>query len=649
MKSRLAILFLFFIFLWGALVFRGTSLKLFPGEKLKNLQKRQFETSLVLKSRRGAILDRNGKDLAVSVATHSLFADPKLIVDKKKLARALSKELGISFSGVYKKIKSKTRRFTWIKRNLNDLQKKKIEALRERGLGFIEEPKRVYPNDRLLSQVIGFTGREGYGLEGLELAYDDALSGSKKEVVVPRDARGRPLLNDARLLLDVGDGRDVILTVDSDIQFQLERELEDALNVHEAESGVAVVLDVKTSEILAMANSPGYNLNQATIFSAAVRKNRVVTDAFEPGSTMKTFLVAAGLQYGIFKPSTIYDCEGGKLQIGKRLITEADTHHNFGNLTVSEILAKSSNVGSAKMGFDIGAERLHEFLNQMGFGSKYENLLPGVSSGMVQKLPWGKHLLSNISFGHGIAVNALQMAQAYAAIANGGVLKTPRLVRALKDSVSGEEEKIEVEGDKRVMSEEVASILTLMLTEATSPNGTGEAARIPGYPVAGKTGTAQKVDTKNGGYAKGKYIASFAGFVPAHDPKFVIYIAVDSPKEGYYGSVVAAPVFSKMASYLMRKSGVPPVLISDNNVIEDKTGRVQKEALKEIKQIISNQSLKEKMPTLKGLSLREALKRLRERSVDVEIHGSGMVVKATPDVGSDIEQGRKVHLYLEQK
>lgn len=649
MKSRLAILFLFFIFLWGALVFRGTSLKLFPGDRLTNLQKRQFETSFVVKSRRGAILDRNGRDLAVSVATHSLFADPKLIESKKTLARTLAKKLGMNSSAIYKKIKSKKRRFVWIRRNLNEFQKKQVEALGERGLGFIEEPKRVYPNDRLLSQVIGFTGREGYGLEGLELAYDSSLSGSKKEVMVPRDARGRPLLNDARLLFDVGDGKDLFLTIDSDVQYQLEKELEDSIQEHEAERGVGIVMDVETSEILALANSPGYNLNQATMFSAAIRKNRAVTDAFEPGSTMKTFVVAAGLEMNRFKPSTIYDCEGGRLKIGKRWITEADADHKFEKLTVAEILAKSSNVGSAKMGFDIGAKDLRRFLSDLGFGHKISDLLPGLSGGSLQPLPWGKHLLSNVSFGHGISVNALQVAQAYVSIANGGVFKPPRLVRSFRDSVTGEISVRKYPEGRRVISEDVASTLTLMLTQATSDEGTGAAARVPGYPVAGKTGTAQKVDTVHGGYLKGKYISSFAGFVPAHQPRYVIYIAVDSPKENYYGSQVAAPLFSKIASYLMRKSGISPILISDNNVIEKKSDSVQQKALREIKQLIGQQKLKDKMPDLMGMSLREALKQMRGRAAKISIHGSGRVVRMSPERGMDLDTGDKVQLYLEQK
>ncbi len=649
MKSRLAILFLFFILLWGGLVFRGTSLKLFPGERLIHLQKRQFETSFVIKSRRGAILDRNGRDLAVSVATHSLFADPKLITEKKKLARVLAKELGLRSSTIYKKIKSKKRRFVWIRRNLNELQKKRIEALGERGLGFIEEPKRVYPNDRLLSQVIGFTGREGYGLEGLELAYDSVLSGSKKEVMVPRDARGRPLLSDARLLLDVGDGKDLFLTIDGDVQFQLEKELEEAIQEHEAESAIGIVLDVETSEVLAMANSPGYNLNQATLFPAEIRKNRVVTDAFEPGSTMKTFVVAAGLEMNRFRPSTIYDCEGGRLKIGRRWITEADAHHNFKKMTVAEILAKSSNVGSAKLGFDIGAKELRHFLSGLGFGHKYEDLLPGVSGGILQPLPWGKHLLSNVAFGHGVSVSALQMAQAYAAIANGGLLNSPRLVRSFRDPVTGEVNIRETPQGKRVISEDVASVLTLMLTQATSDEGTGAAARIPGYPVAGKTGTAQKVDMVNGGYLKGKYISSFAGFVPAHQPRYVIYVAVDAPRDNYYGSLVAAPLFAEIASYLMRKSGTPPVLISDNNVIEKKVDSIQQKALQEIKELVGKQKLKEKIPDLVGMSLREALKQIRNRAGEIKIHGSGQVVRMTPEPGTDLESFGKVHLYLEQK
>ncbi|MCB0406680.1 MAG: PASTA domain-containing protein, partial [Bdellovibrionales bacterium] len=545
----------------------------------------------------------------------------------------------------FNKIKSKTKRFRWLARNMTLEEKKAIEKLDIKGLGFLEEPKRVYPNNQLLSQVIGFTGREGFGLEGLERTLDDILTGSSKKIIVPRDARGRPLLNDARLLFDVSDGKDVILTIDREIQYFLERELQHAVDAHDAESAVGIILDAKTSEILAMANTPGYDLNQALQYSSKIRRNKVVMDAFEPGSTMKTFVVAAGLTHKIFKPSTKFDCEGGRLKIGKRWITEADAKHDFQMLTVTEILAKSSNVGSAKLGFAITDKTLYEFLKTMGFGEKPDVMIPGATSGILQALPWNKHLLSNISFGHGISTSALQIANGYAAVANGGFLNIPKIIRGIKDPQSGEVTPFEVPEGQRVISESIASTLTLMLTQATSDEGTGAAARVAGYPVAGKTGTAQKVDPIKGGYFKNKYISSFAGFAPAHKPQFVIYIAVDDPKENYYGSEVAAPVFSKVASFLLRRSGVAPVLISDKNVIDNTQAHVQNKALESIKKLLKHES-SEVMPDIIGESLRDAVNKLRGRVAEVQIKGSGQVVKVSPDVGASLNPDQKVIIEL---
>lgn len=649
MKSRLAVLFLVFVFIWCALVFRGLSLKVFPGERLTKLQKRQFETSLVIKSKRGALLDSQHKELAVSVASYSLFADPKLIESKRWVARTLAPHLGMSSANVFQKIKSRERRFTWLARQLSKQQREKIEKLKIKGLGFVEEPKRVYPNNELFSQVLGFTGRDGNGLEGLEYQLEDILSGSKKQIVVPRDARGRPLVDDARLLFDVSDGRDVILTVDSEIQFHLEKELLAAIEQHSATGAVGLILNAKTSEILAMANAPLYNPNEPARFRPEERKNRVVTDAFEPGSTMKPFVVAAGLMDGKFKPSTYYDCEGGRMKVADRWITEADSHHKYDRLTVSEILAKSSNIGSAKLGFDVTDKRLYEYLKKLGFGEKSPLDFPGVAAGSLKAPPWNRHLLSNISFGHGISATPLQVAAAYAALANGGVWTPPRIVKGFRDPKTGEVQHQEIPEGQEVFSRDVASTLTLMLTQATSTEGTGAFARVPGYPVAGKTGTAQKVDMNHGGYIKGEYISSFAGFIPSHDPQYVIYIAIDSPQgKEYYGSRVAAPVFSRVGSYLMRKSGLAPVLITDKNVIEnDQHVGAQGKALASIQNLL-RQSEADGLPDVVGMSLREALNRLRESQVDVKITGSGVVVKMSPEKGTDPKQVDKVYLQLQQ-
>lgn len=647
MKSRIVLIFLILVAAWGALLGRAVWLQLLPNSRLADLQRKQFETTLKVESRRGAIFDRQGKELAITVNTLSLFADPQLIEDPYATAKSLKKILGVNFKTTYRQLKKKSSRFVWIKRHLDPKAVESVKALGNRGLGFIEEPKRVYPKETLLSQTLGFVGREGSGLEGLELEWDQHLRGQSRRILAPRDARGRPLLKDVRTLLDIPDGADLMLTIDSELQFILENELLNAMEKHEAQGAYGVILDANTSEVLALANAPQYNLNRATHFSRSIRRNKVVTDAFEPGSTMKTFVVAGALKEGLVKPSTKINCEGGRMRVGNRWIKEADEQHRFNELTVTEILAQSSNVGVAKIAFQLGDDHLKKILEDFGFGQKLDIGFPGESHGIVNPLPWRKHLLSNVAFGHGMAATPLQIANAYAAIANGGMLNRPRLVKSVYRD--GEWEETETVPVRRVLSEQQASTMTLMLTSATSDSGTGQNARILGFPVAGKTGTAQKVDFEKGGYKKGAYVSSFAGFVPAHNPKFVIYIAVDDPQKEYYGSQVAAPVFSRVAQYAVRKAGMAPVLISQNNVIpksEDKR-LSQKRAIEKIRQeILANKP--DQVPNLMGLSLREVLHRTKGSELRLKIVGSGWVSKMSPAPGEPLPSNHKVELTLKE-
>lgn len=626
------------------LLMRAMFLQIFPDGRLENLKRKQFETSLQIRTRRGAILDRNGKELAASVPAYSLFADPKMVRDPISLGLRLSKYLDIPKSTLRKRLMGdRTRRFVWIRRQLSEKQREEIKKWGEPGLGFIEEPRRVYPNGSLLSQVLGFVGSEGDGLEGLELQFNKSLEGSLKNVLLPRDARGRPLLEDGRALTEVPDGSDLQLTIDHEVQFTMENELHSVVEKFEADSAVGLVLDAQSSEILALANMPGAN-----------RRNRVVTDAFEPGSTMKTFVVASGLRENILKPSTVFNCENGKMKVGDKWINEADAHHKFGILTATEILAYSSNIGSAKIAFEVGEERLHKALIDFGFGGKLGIELPGEARGIINPLPWRPHLFSNIAFGHGISVTPLQLAAAYGAIANGGILKRPLLVRSVRKPGSDEPQMFHAEEIRRVLSPGEAATLRLMLSAATEEKATGFNARINGYNVAGKTGTAQKVDTVKGGYIKNAYISSFAGFVPASNPRFVIFVAVDNPRKAYYGSQVAAPIFAKMAQYLVRRAGISPVLITENHVIptnhpDRAREELQSMAVQEIRRMQTHSVPEgaQVFPDLAGLTLREALNRIRENVNRVDIRGHGLVVNTVPPAGADFSKKRNVRLILD--
>lgn len=642
---------------------RAAVLQIVPNERLAKLEQRQFQTQVTLKSRRGAIVDRHGRDLALSTAAYSLYADPKILENKKVLAKKLGKALGYSPAFVFDKIKSKNKRFVWLARLLSADVADEIKAWDIRGLQFVEEFNRIYPNENLAAQVLGFVGSEGQGLEGLEKTYDEHLDGNKKKVRVKRDARGRPLLVDGMLFTENPDGKEVKLTLDSELQYMLETELAQATQEFEADRAYGVILDAKTSAVLAMATS-----NEG-------KRNRAITDAFEPGSTMKTFVISAALREKIVQPNTRYKTEGGKFKIGNRIIREADARHAWDSLTVSEILAYSSNVGTTKVAFDLGPQILRQALNDFGFGAKTGIDLPGDARGTLLPLPWHPHLMANISFGHGIAASPLQVANAYAAIANGGVLNQPFIVQSIRDSETGREDIFEPHEIRRVLSPEDAASMRLMLAGVTAPGGTGVSAKVDGFPVAGKTGTAQKVNPNGRGYLKGGYISSFAGFIPANDPRFVIFVAVDHPKKknSYYGSEVAAPIFSRIASYAARKDGLVPILLSEKNLPlapdkrrnvaskkietapEDKVD-VAVKALSELAKPEENHMPQELdvpgvqpvalVPQLEKLSAREVLRRLSGQDLEVRFRGTGVVSEIIPAPGTPIPDNKRLTIIL---
>ena len=639
MKSRIVVIFAVVCGLWVTLALRGVVLQVVPNSRLDQLQHRQFARTVKLQSRRGAILDRDGKELAISVPAYSLFADPLILEEPARVAQRLARALKLNPSALLKRLSRKESRFVWLARLLPRESYEKIKGWKIRGLGFIEESRRVYPNNQLLAQVLGVVGRQGEGLEGLELAMESELKGSERQVIMQRDARGRPLVVDGSVFFQHPDGSDIHLTIDSKIQFTLEQELRSALKQHSAQGATGIILDAQTSEILAMASVPTYDANLPHQHYGLWR-NRAITDNFEPGSTMKPILVAGALRAGLLRPNSKIDCEGGKLKVGGRLIREAESDHKFGQLTVSEILTYSSNVGSTKIAFMLGADEYSQVLRDFGFGEKTGVQLPGEGRGLMSPLPWRPHLLSNISFGHGIGVTALQVANAYTALANGGWLKRPLLVKRVTNIETGEEKQFTAQPVRQVLSAQQAATLTLMLSTVTQPGGTGRLARVPGFPVAGKTGTAQRVAENGRGYEAGAYIASFAGYLPAHQPKFVIYVAVDGPQGVYYGSQVAAPIFARLGHYLMRQTAAPPVLISQNHVLPapepERTSRPSIPAM-------PSPGTLTRVPDLTGLTLREVLRRVSGQEIDLRLVGKGKhATRVWPPSGDLLGESRKL-------
>ncbi len=651
MKSRIlficSVLFLFYIFLVG----RGAWLQFFPDKKLTAVKKKNFEKMISLKPRRGIIHDRKGTELALSISSQSLFADPSLITHPGPLSRKLSRILKQPSQKIYKKIKNKNRRFVWLKRHVPEKEEQALRALKNPGLSFFEEPKRIYPNGSLLAQTLGFVGRSGHGLEGLELHYDKVLSGKERKILVQKDAKGKPLFSDVvtDLMTFRTNGADIYLSIDSDLQFFFEKELRKTVEHYVAQKAMGLIMNPETGEILAMVHIPSFNLNDPFHSPQTLFRNRAVVDVFEPGSTLKPFVALAALKQGI-SPTTKYSGQGGKLEIEGHIIQEAESDHQFKELSLRDIIARSSNVGAAQVALQTGTQALYKHLKNFGFGSRLGLEFPGEGRGILNPPPWTKLQLATTGFGHSVAVTALQLTSAYCAIANGGVLKKPLLVKSIHYKESGRKEVFKPQTLKRIFTPQEAKTLTMMLLSALSEEGTGAKARVQGFLAAGKTGTAQMVDPEKRGYMEGLYISSFAGFIPAHNPRFVIYVAIDGATKKFYGSTVAAPVFSRVAEYALLKAGLSPTLISEEHLLKTTPPEPEAKAIKKLRDIASPPAglllSSSTTPDFTGLSLREALKKAKKHKVHLEVKGFGHVIRSRPSSGKKLPKNRKVHLIM---
>jgi cell division protein FtsI (penicillin-binding protein 3) len=450
----------------------------------------------------------------------------------------------------------KTLYFAWVKRRVSPQESAAALALGLPGVSVRKEPRRVYPNGELASTVIGHAGLDGRGLEGVELEYDEALRGSGMEVIGIRDRLGRDLLMEGTVDSSASAGKDLVLTLDKYLTYVTERALEEAVSKHGAKAATSVMIDPHTGEILAMANVPGYNPNNPSDAGERGARNRAIADAYEPGSIMKTVTFSAAFDAGKLRPEDRFDCQLGQMQVGKYHVRD---DHPKGVLTAAEVFKYSSNIGTVKIARRIGRETLARAIDRLGFGRPTGVGLPGERRGTVRPAShWGEIELATQAFGQGLTVTPLQMATAYAAIASGGIYHPPKLaVRFVNPD--GHSEPVPQSADARpqarVLSESTArTMLTIM--QGVTEDGTAKLAAIPGYPVAGKTGTAQKVS--NGRYDPNKYLAAFVGIVPADNPRVVIAVMVDEPHGVHYGGVVAAPVFKAIAEATLRYLAVPP-------------------------------------------------------------------------------------------
>jgi cell division protein FtsI (penicillin-binding protein 3) len=619
---------------------RAFYLQALQGDRLMRLGQRQhLEESTVL-PKRGGVFDRSGEPLALSLEAQSVYARPRRIKDAAKSARDLARVLKINAEEIKERLNS-AKPFVWIKRQISPNEAGQIQALNIQGVGMFHEPHRYYPQGQLAGQVIGFVGRDSEGLEGLELRYNDYIRGETGSSVSERDALGRRVLVEGVEGLQVPAGGDIHLTLDTSIQHLAEKELEASIDKYRAKAGVAIAVEPRTGEILALANYPTFNPNNYSTASAEQRRNRAVTDSFEPGSTFKTILAAAALEEGIVDQEDLFFCEYGKFSYAGRIIHDTHPH---GWLPFSKILQVSSNIGVSKVADKLKKDPYFKYIEKFGFGQMTGIDMPGEVPGLLRRPEtWSGIDLATHAFGQGLSATPLQMVMAYAAIANGGFLMRPYVVRRAL-SPKGE---VLVENQphmvRRVISERTARSLASMLHDVTTEGGTGKMAKVEGFDVAGKTGTAQKVDLVNGGYDAKKRVASFVGFVPADEPRLVLMVLVDEPQANVYGGVVAAPVFQNIARGALRHFGVAATTaepIPAPAEAEIPTRR----APKRLGQAAVDTGA---TPDFLGLSLREAVEKARDLNLKVKIHGNGYVVKQSPGAGGRWDENGMLVLNLQ--
>lgn len=648
-RVRMLVFALLVTALMALVLNQGYHLHTVRGPKLAAMAQRQHQSKILIPAKRGTIVDRHGTPLAVSVLVPSIAADPLLVGGRaaaveaaRKIAPMLDLEVGV----MARKLAS-TRRFVWIKRRVNPVLARRIMAHKLPGIRLEHEPKRFYPNNGLGGMVVGFAGSDGQGLEGIELSMDRWLQGVPVELPGYRDARRRAILNEGPKPSQAV-GNTVELSLDRYIQHEAEQAIAEAAKSVRPRTGWVgvVVLDPATGDVLAMANAPSYNPNRYSQFSKESWRNRTVTDTFEPGSTMKVFSVGAALRAGAVHPRQVFHCENGAWRVGRHTLHDS---HGYGALDVGHIIKKSSNIGSAKIAYRLGKQGLIDGLKRFGFGQRTGVGISGERAGVLRNAKrLSKIGVATTAFGQGMTATIMQLAQGLTALANDGMMMTPRLVRRIKDSQGATVKQFLAEG-RRVLTPELALELRRMMAMVTEEGGTGTNAAMERFTVAGKTGTAQKVDPVLRAYSPELWVSSFIGMVPAIQPRLIIAVVVNEPAgKKYYGGDVAAPVFRRIAERSLGYLGVTPDkaggpaekmagAAGDKKRAQAKSGPPRPKAPplpvasgKSSRPMASTALL---VPDFKGMSIAEVLTRARKLGLKVEATGSGVAAQQSPRPG----------------
>lgn len=590
-------------------------------------------------AKRGEILDRNGRVLAYSVDADTIAADPSDIADPDETATLICKALDACDASQRQVMADRLRRtgqFVYLARQISPDETRRVKALGLSGLLFYKESRRYYPNKELASHVLGYVGLDNVGLAGLESTFDARIRGHEGKMLVQSDARKHVMYSREERPATAGDGLE--LTIDEYLQFVAERELRQGVEENAAAGGTAIIMQPQTGEILALANWPTFNPNAFGAVDAVARRNRAIQDLYEPGSTFKIVTASAAIQEHVIKPEDPVDCAPGYITFGPRVIRDT---HEYGVMPFIDVIAKSSNVGAIRVGARVGAERLGRYISRFGFGQAngpdFRGESPGIVWNPARLDPSG---LASVSMGYQVSVTPLQMAIAASAVANGGELMEPRVVRAFIRN--GHREEVAPKMLRRVINPDTAATLTEIM-EAVVQRGTAKIAQMDGYTIAGKTGTASKL--VNGHYSKSDYYASFVGFIPSRKPAVTIIVVIDSPHaKGYYGAVVSAPVFKRIADATLRHLGIGPTLNAPPPFLVVRHDAAPADlAAEPVRAPLDDRRLepaqKGLMPDLRGLSAREALRVVNRIGMRAQMTGDGFVVDQTPRAGDTLVRG----------
>lgn len=556
-KRKAVILATVICFGFAVISFRLINLMVLNHKTLSQKASRQYDRVKTIKPYRGVIWDRKMREMAINIETDSLYAVPSKINDTKLLSSKLAPIIKTSAVDLNRKIIAKKGKgFIWLARKMDENASARVADLRDelgtRTIDFFTETKRFYPNGETASHILGYANIDNRGLEGIELKFDEYMKGEDIEVTFSRDALGNSMSAGTE---DAVPGNNILLTIDESLQYIVEREISNAMEEWKAKAAVAIMMDPMTGEILAMANRPSYDPNSPAGVPGDKRRNRAITDLYEPGSTFKSFLAAAAIEEKIVRLDERFDVSQGSIVVGGKTVHDA---HRHGVITFEEIIQKSSNVGAVKTGLRLGAARYYEYMKKFGFGDKTGIDLPGEMRGILRKPQnWSGTSLASMSFGQEIGVTPLQLLNGYAAIANGGLLMKPYVVSEIISPAGEVIKNFSPHVERRVISTETAIKTRNILKKVVEEGGTARKAYIKGNLVAGKTGTAQMVDPATGRYSSNKFVSSFVGFVPADNPAFALVVVVYEPVGGSYGGTVAAPVFKRISEHALTYLDVP--------------------------------------------------------------------------------------------